>query len=325
VKDFKGNYPKYVYYFLQTFHLENFNSGAGVPTLNQNHLHKLQIKIPPLPIQRKIAAVLSAYDDLIENNNRRIAILEKMAEELYREWFVRLRFPGHEKTKIVKGMPEGWEDATVGNAFQFLGGGTPSTTVSSYWKDGEINWYSPTDLTSSNAMFSLRSKVQISDLGLKESSARLFPPYSVMMTSRATIGQISINTTPACTNQGFIICIPNDRISLHFLYHWLKSNKETFILLSNGATFLELAKGKFKNIRIVIPPEGLMRKFSEIQRPLFISIEMILRQQGLLTSTRDRLLTRLMSGKIDVEDLDIQFPPSMALPDEAGNEAIKYS
>ena len=108
IKEFKGNLPKFVYYFLQTMHLENYNSGAGVPTLNQNHLHKLKIKTPSLPIQKKIAAVLSTCDDLIENNNRRMAILEKMAELIYREWFVRMRFAGHEKATFKKGVPEGW-------------------------------------------------------------------------------------------------------------------------------------------------------------------------------------------------------------------------
>jgi len=312
VKDFKNNSPKYSYYFLRLLKLETYDVGASNPTLNRNHIHKLKINLPPLPIQRKIAAVLSAYDDLLENNNRRIAILERMAEELYREWFVRLRFPGHEKVKIVKGVPEGWEVRTVENAFKFFGGGTPSTATSRYWQNGQINWYSPTDLTAANTLFSFQSKIQITELGLRESSARLFPPYSVMMTSRATIGQLSINTTPACTNQGFIACLPNERISLFFLYYWLKLNKDYFIQLSNGATFLELTKGKFKNIKIVMPSTQIMRSFSDKQEPLFNAIENLLRQNVHLTTFRDRLLSRLMSGKIDVENLDIQFPASMS-------------
>ena len=106
VKDFKGNLPKFVYYFLKTMHLENFNAGVGVPTLNQNHLHNQKIFIPSLPIQQKIASILSSYDELIENNKQRIQLLEEMAEEIYKEWFVRLRFPGYEAAKIVDGLPE---------------------------------------------------------------------------------------------------------------------------------------------------------------------------------------------------------------------------
>jgi type I restriction enzyme S subunit len=89
-------------------HLETYDVGASNPTINRNHIHNLKISLPSIKVQRKIAAILSAYDDLIEVNERRIALLEKMAEELYREWFVRMRFPGHKKAFIMKGVPEGW-------------------------------------------------------------------------------------------------------------------------------------------------------------------------------------------------------------------------
>ncbi|RJP90508.1 MAG: restriction endonuclease subunit S [Desulfobacteraceae bacterium] len=311
----KKIFPPYSHYYLSQQSIIDYVSnqavGATMPNLNTSILKKLPVLLPPLPIQRKIAAILSAYDDLIENNNRRISILEKMAEELYREWFVRLRFPGHENVKIVKGVPEGWAMKSVEDAFKYLGGGTPSTSVNSYWQDGHINWYSPTDLTASNSLFSFRSKQQITEQGLKESSARLFPAYSIMMTSRATIGQISINTTPACTNQGFITCIPNDEVPLHFLYYWLKLNKSYFIQISSGATFLELTKGKFKNISMLVPDPQIVGNYVKIQKTHFESIEVLLKQNELLSVSRDRLLTRLMSGKIDVAELDIQFPPSM--------------
>ena len=109
VKDYKGNFPRYVYYFLQMMHLEQYNAGAGVPTLNQNHLHSLKIKIHEKKLQQKIASILSSYDRLIENNTRRIRLLEQMAENLYKEWFVRFRFPEHEKVEMVNGLPKGWK------------------------------------------------------------------------------------------------------------------------------------------------------------------------------------------------------------------------
>jgi len=108
IKDFKGNDKKFLYYFLNLMQLQNYDVGASNPTLNRNHIHKIKLFCPPLPTQKKIAAVLSAYDDLIENNTRRIALLERMAEELYKEWFVRMRFPEHAQTRFVKGIPEGW-------------------------------------------------------------------------------------------------------------------------------------------------------------------------------------------------------------------------
>lgn len=109
VKDFKRNSPRFIYYFLKLMRLENYDVGASNPTLNRNHLHKIKLIFPPLAVQKKIAAILSAYDDLMENNNYHIAILEKMAEEIYREWFVRLRFPGYKQINMNKGIPDGWE------------------------------------------------------------------------------------------------------------------------------------------------------------------------------------------------------------------------
>lgn len=309
-------FSAYLYYFLKTNYAKEqigiFSSGSAQPQIPIRDLKHLPILYPLLPIQKKIAAILSAYDDLIENNNRRIAILEKMAEELYREWFVRLRFPGHEKVKIVKGVPEGWEVNLVEQAFEILGGGTPATSNLNYWNNGEINWYSPTDLTANKSMFSFESKQKITETGLKESSARLFPPYSIMMTSRATIGEISINTTLACTNQGFITCIPNNKLPVWYLVFWLKSNKQTFLQLANGATFLEITKGKFKKIPILIPPKkDIIDKYCFMQEPIMKQIEKILRNNTILEISRDRLLSRLMSGKIDVENMGIQFPASM--------------
>ena len=113
VKDFKGNDPRFVYYKLKTLNLEMFSSGASIPTLNRNNLDNLIVSIPEVEQQKRIASILSAYDDLIENNLRRIKLLEESARLLYKEWFVYLRFPGYEHTRIIDGVPEGWERKRV--------------------------------------------------------------------------------------------------------------------------------------------------------------------------------------------------------------------
>jgi len=156
---------------------------------------------------------------------------------------------------------------------------------------------------------------------LNSSFARLFPAYSIMMTSRATIGAIGINTTTACTNQGFITCIPNERYPLTFLYHWLKLSKAHFELLSGGATFAELTKGTFKRIEILTPPITMVEDFENRVLPMFAQIKLLLKQMGGLVRTRNLLLPRLISGKLVVEDLDIHFPPSMEEMEEAVHEA----
>ena len=160
-------------------------------------------------------------------------------------------------------------------------------------------------------MFVGESGDQCTEEGFEQSSAKMFPPYSVMMTSRATIGALAINRTPACTNQGFITCIPNERYPLPFLYQWLKLAKPHFEMVSTGSTFLELTKGTFKRLDILTPPEPVMNKFAELQAPLFGKIDTLLQQNESLRQTRDLLLPRLISGKLRVEDLEIQFPPSM--------------
>lgn len=274
-------------------------------------LRKMPIGLPPLPTQRRIASILSAYDDLIENNTRRIAILEEMARRLYREWFVNFRFPGYETARFVETelglVPEGWELKTVTELFEIIGGGTPSKSEASYWDGGNINWYSPSDLTRGKTIFANKSSEKITNLGLQKSSARLFPAYSVMLTSRATIGVIAINTTEACTNQGFITCLPNKRFPLWLLFHWLKENVELFISLGTGATFKEITKGTFKTIPLVLPQEIIIEEFSMLAEPMMKNILTLENQNSNLRAQRDLLLPKLISGELDVSEAEDFF------------------
>ena len=186
--------------------------------------------------------------------------------------------------------------------------------MADYWNDGEINWFSPSDLTKSGSMFITSSGKKISRLGLAGSSAKLFPPYSVMMTSRATLGVISINTKPACTNQGFIICVPNEKLSTWQIVFWLQENLEMMISLATGATFKEITRGVFRKLPILVPPNFISEQFNSAVEPMFKQIECLLNKQAMLRSTRDLLLPKLISGQIDVEHLDID---TVATPEEA--------
>lgn len=285
--------------------------GATMSSLNQDIVNRIQLPCPPLSVQEKVTAVLGAYDDLIANNQRRIALLESMAEEIYREWFVRMRFPGAQPDTFDKGLPPGWTNEPIGTAFKFHGGATPSKDVNRYWMDGDVHWFTPTDITGAEGVFLESSGEHCTEEGLASCSATLFPAYSVMMTSRATIGAIGINTEPACTNQGFITCIPNERYPLTYLYQWLKLAKPHFEMLSGGSTFAELTKGTFKRIRILTPDKALVADFERRVRPIFDEMEALLKSNKRLKNMRDALLPRLISGKLRVDQLDIQCPPSM--------------
>ena len=309
------HHPDFIYYLATLLRdtLESFAGGAATPIVNKSVFSAIKILVPDLQTQKKIAAILSAYDDLIENNKRRIALLENMAEEIYREWFVRFRFPNYKNAEFEKGIPKGWELVTLDKAFKCLGGGTPSKESNAYWKEGDINWYTPSDITGAEGFFLSSSKDKCNEEGLARSSAKMFPAYSIMMTSRATIGAIGINTTPACTNQGFITCIPNKKYPLTYLYYWFKLSKSHFVMLSGGATFPELSKTTFKRIEILTPSHEIIDEFDKIVKPIFEQVEKLLAMNESLKQSKNSLLPRLISGKLTVENLNIQFPPSMEM------------
>ena len=296
--------PKFFYYLLSDFDIAGTATGTALPYLTVSTLVESTFRIPSLPIQRRIAGILSAYDELIENSQRRIKILESMARALYREWFVNFRFPGHESVPRVPSplgeIPQGWEVRPVASSFDISGGGTPSRKDERYWDGGTIQWFSPSDLTGAGTMFMDDSSDHITDRGLAESSARLFPARSVMLTSRATIGALAINTREACTNQGFITCLPNERVPLFFLFHWLKENVATFQRMASGATFKEISRGVFKTIEFLQPTRELTEKFEVMAEPLGEQLLTLQRQIQNLRRTRDLLLPRLLSGQIDV-------------------------
>ena len=310
--------PQFLFYYLgQPRVIEAIAKqavGATLPNLNTSIIRSIPITYPPLPTQRRIASILSAYDDLIENNTRRIKILEQMAQAIYREWFVEFRAPGVKLRKATSEeqkatgkdrFPMGRELKRVGDVIETVGGGTPSTKNQEYWEDGDITWYIPSDLTANKAMFIRDSSKKITRLGFENSSARMFPAYSVMMTSRATIGVIAINTSEACTNQGFITCIPNDYLSAYHIYFWIEQNRERIINIASGATYKEINRSEFRDILIIVPDAVVEALFVEMVGPIGRQIETLHSKNANLRQTRDLLLPRLISGDVDVENLDI--------------------
>jgi type I restriction enzyme S subunit len=311
--------PKFLFFYLKQKTIikwiENQAIGATMMNLNTSILRSLPICFPNLPTQKKIANILSAYDDLIENNNQRIQLLEEMAAEIYKEWFVRFRFPGYESASFVdkegkevpqgtdRALPLGWEKVKIDDGFKILGGGTPSTIQLEYWEEGNINWYSPTDITRSGSVFMHNSAKQITEKGLASSSAKLFPKKSVMMTSRATIGAVGINLTEACTNQGFITCLPNNDFPYTYIYEWIKGNKKLIESFSSGATFKEISRGVFKTFKIIRPDRATMSEYHELVEPIFDELNLLQQKNKTLQETRDLLLPRLISGKLSVETL----------------------
>jgi type I restriction enzyme, S subunit len=299
-KDLQGNNPRFVYYYLHTINLKRFDVGNSNPTLNRNHIHDLPALIPPADTQDRIADILSAYDDLTENNRRRMTLLEDAARQLYREWFVRLCFPGHEHTRITNGVPEGWDRKRIADAANCVGGGTPSTSVSSYWEDGDVTWVTPTDVTRNPHFVLLDSEKKITEAGLQNSSAKLVPAHAVLMTSRASVGFFAVAGKEVCTNQGFISVVPHDPgLWPYYLFH-LTERVEEIRAMGSGSTYPEVSRSKFRELEVLLPKHTLVTAFCEQATVLLKQIRVLKQQNQQLRAARDLLLPRLMSGEVAV-------------------------
>ena len=296
--------PHFVYAWLSSTlmvrYLESMNNGGAVPLLNLGIVRKVPVPLPPIETQSKIAGVLSAYDDLMENNRRRIALLEEAARLLYREWFVHFRFPGHDHVKVTDGLPVGWERRTFNDVCDAVGGGTPKTSKSEYWYDGDIPWYTPTDITRNSCLALLDSATKITEAGLRGSSAKILPAGTVLMTSRASVGFFGIIETPSCTNQGFISVVPHDARARMYLLHNLMHRVEEVRSHAGGATYKEISKGKFKALPIVLPEGMLLREFEEQASTLHAQVRSLHKSNRALVQARDLLLPRLMNGEVAV-------------------------
>ena len=294
---------QWLYYYLSMANVQRYfemiASGTSQHFIGLGHMRKL--KIPNIrKNSSKVVSILSAYDSLIENNAKRIRLLEQMAENLYKEWFVRFRFPGYEQAEFVDGLPKGWHMEKIGTICETVGGGTPSTEKAEYW-GGNIKWVTPSDITSKSSIPLLNIEERITIEGLNKSSAKLLPPYSILMTSRASIGFLGMAPEEVCTNQGFISIIPNEETMRMYILYSLKNRREEIIANANGSTFLEISKGRFRKMKIAVPTKDLLAKFESKCRNIFESVLVLERQSALLARQRDLLLPRLMSGKLEVK------------------------
>lgn len=296
-KDIKGNNPRYIYYFLKTLGLERFDVGNSNPTLNRNHIHDMVIKIPSKDIQQKIVEILTPYDDLIENNRRRIQLLEEAARLLYQEWFVRLRFPGHEHTKIVDGVPEGWITTKIGDIGDIITGKTPSTKKHENYGD-DIPFIKTPDMHDYPII--IKTEQKLSEIGANSQSNKYIPPGSLLISCIGTVGVVSINSSISQTNQQINSIIPSHDYYRYYLYFLLTSLKSMLEGMGGGSTMANINKSKFSMIQIVIPSNKILMEYHNIVHPLFCQIQNLMNMSYRAMEGRDLLLPRLMNGVIPV-------------------------
>lgn len=268
--------------------------------LSTGIIKRFPVPVRPIEEQRRIAVTLSAYDDLIENNRRRIALLEDAARQLYKEWFVRFRFPGHEHVEMIDGVPEGWAFKTIEEVCETIGGGTPSTKKPEYWDDGDVLWFTPTDVTRNSCLALLTSETKISESGLNNSSAKMIPAGAILMTSRASVGFFGINRLAASTNQGFISIVPHDSAFRMYILQNLMWRVEEIRSHAGGATYKEISKGRFRALPILVPPAALAGEYEQQASLIHAQVETLHISNQQLAKARDLLLPKLMNGTLTV-------------------------
>jgi len=293
---------KFLFYLLKTLNLESMNVGSAVPSLTTEVLNKVEVNLPDLPTQTRIAQILSSLDNKIELTRQTNQTLEQIAQTLFKEWFVNFNFPGATGGMLdseLGQIPKGWRVGKLGDIITIKGGTTPSTKNPEFW-NGNLYWTSPRDLSNNNSPFLFDTEKKITEKGLKEIGSGLLPKGTLLLSSRAPIGYLAISNIDVAINQGYIGIICDNDISNYFMLLWLKINMEKVISKANGSTFLEISKSNFKTIEIVIPDKNVLSEFQKIAEPIFEKIKENEIETRTLTQIRNTLLPRLMSGELEV-------------------------
>lgn len=299
--------PRFLYYFFKSsigqYELLKNRSQVGVPAIASptTSLKEVEISIPSLATQRRIAEILSALDDKIELNRQTNATLEAIAQAIFKEWFVNFNFPGatDEMQESEFGLiPVGWRVGKLGDIVEVKGGTTPSTKEEKYW-NGEYYWATPRDLSNLSSPVLLTTDRKITEEGVAKISSGILPKGTLLLSSRAPIGYLAITEIPVSINQGFI-AINAEETSNLFILHWLKANMESVISRANGSTFLEISKTNFRKIELVIPDSNTIKAFDSFVSPVFEQIKTHEQESATLTQIRDALLPKLMHGEIEL-------------------------
>lgn len=273
--------------------------GANIQNLSQARLSNHDCNVPDIETQHRIADILSAYDDLIENNQKQIKLLEEAAQRLYKEWFVDLRFPGHENTKIVDGVPEGWQYEKLGDLVKTTSGGTPSRRKSEYYVNGNIRWIKTKEL---NDRFIFETEEHITEDAVKNSSAKVLPEGALIVAMYgATIGKIGITAAEMACNQACCAFISfDDMISKEYLYCWLMDNREYLVSQGKGAAQSNLSQEMIRNFSLLCPDKKVIKNFTEIVTTMLENKRVLENKILMLSKARDDLLPKLMSGEVEV-------------------------
>lgn len=311
----KGVENRYLYFFLKNQVIYNFlmngQSSSTMPAITFEMMKDVDIYLPSIQDQQKIAFVLSAFENKIELNNKINVELEQVAKTLYDYWFVQFDFPDKKgkpykssggkmvfSEELKREIPEGWEVGTIGDKLKTFLGGTPSRKIKEYWDNGNVNWLSSGEI----AEFPIsRSVEKISDKGLKNSAAKLLKPGSIMISITGNI-RVSILNIMASANQSVVGIEENDEFKKSYLYFFILNHIPRYESLMAGAVQKHINKDVIDSTLLLIPHKEITEKFYNFAQPIFDKILIISKENQKLAELRDWLLPMLMNGQVKVEN-----------------------
>ena len=283
--------PNYLLYALQDKVLQERikarATGTTVIGIKAAELKKVVIDLPSVDIQRSISSILRSFDDKIELNQKINENLERQAQAFFQELF-------------IDNVSADWQTGTISDLGTVIGGSTPSKAKSEYYTDHGIAWITPKDLSVNKSKFITHGETDITELGLKNSSATIMPEGTVLFSSRAPIGYIAIAAGAVTTNQGFKSVVPKPEIGTAYVYYFLKHNLPIIEGMASGSTFKEVSGSTMKSVPAVIPDAKTLAQFNAFCIPVFTQQQLLEEQNQSLIALRDSMLPKLMAGKIDV-------------------------
>lgn len=304
-------FPEFIGYYLRSTKFRNFFYGLASSmstraSLANGDLLEIRIFLPSYETQKRIAYILKSLDDKIELNRRINENLEQQAQALFKSWFV--DFEPFKDGKFVDSelgmIPEGWEVGTLDEVGEIVGGGTPSKSEPLFYCDNGISWITPKDLSINQSKYISKGKIDITEIGYKNSSAKKIPAGSVLFSSRAPIGYIAIARNEVTTNQGFKSVIPQ-KAGTCFIYLFLKYNTEYIESQATGSTFKEVSGSLMKSQKLIIPTQYILDEFEYKLRPIFSAQCNLESENQRLIQIRDTLITKLMSEELEINNFNL--------------------
>lgn len=308
-------YAKFMAFFLRSTYFRKIVDCKAIMTLrasfNEDIYSYIKIVLPEYQHQVKAGDLCFIIEQKIRNNNKIVVELEELAKTLYGYWFLQFNFP-NEKGELYKKsagalrwckelkreIPVDWKVGTIANLGEIVGGGTPTSTNEDYYCKNGISWITPNDMAKTNNIYITHGSRDITELGLKNSSAILMPPGTVLLTSRAPIGYLGIAANEVCTNQGFKSIIPDKKYGSMFIYYTIQALIPYLKSLGTGSTFTEISKDVLAKVKIALPDDKTLAKFNEKVTLIGEKIKIIEEENQELISLRNYLFPFLMTGQV---------------------------